>query len=129
MKKPEWEPALEAFLKKGPGEAKKALFLDFDGTMARFTATPAETLAVHGFLSAVSKFLDKGYKVAVITGRPIDGENGILEALKRSGATEELLNKLDIFGSHGVRLRGPETNWEAKVPEEIAKQIVPYTKS
>ena len=128
MEKPEWELALEALLKKGSGEGKKALFLDFDGTMARFTDTPAETLAVYGFLSAVNKFLDKGYKVAVITGRPIEGENGVLEALKRSGATEELLNKLDIFGSHGVQHRGSETNWEVKVPEEIAKQIGPYAK-
>jgi trehalose-6-phosphatase len=128
MEKPEWESALEALLKKGPGERKKALFLDFDGTMARFTDTPAETLAVHGFLSAVNKFLAKGYKVAVITGRPIEGENGVFEALKRSGATDELLNKLDIFGSHGVQHRGPETNWEVKVPEEIAKQIAPYAK-
>ncbi len=128
IEKPEWESALEALLKKGPGEGKKALFLDFDGTMARFTATPAETLAVHGFLSAVNKFLEKGYKVAVITGRPIEGANGVLEALKRSGATEELLNKLDLFGSHGVQHRGPETNWEVKVPEEIAKQIGPYAK-
>jgi len=128
MEKPEWVSALEALLKKGSGEGKKALFLDFDGTMARFTDTPAETLAVYGFLSAVNKLLDKGYKVAVITGRPIEGENGVLEALKRSGATEELLNKLDIFGSHGVQHRGPETNWEVKVPEEIAKQIVPYAK-
>src|SRR2546429_4615807 len=128
MEKPEWESALEALLKKGPGEGKKALFLDFDGTMARFTATPSETLAVHGFLSAVNKFLDKGYKVAVITGRPIEGANGVLEALKRSGATEKLLNKLDIFGGHGVQHRGPEANWEVKVPQEIAKQIAPYAK-
>ncbi|HWS84833.1 MAG TPA: HAD hydrolase family protein [Ktedonobacteraceae bacterium] len=121
-----WKSVCEAFLKNDPEGGTKALFLDFDGTMARFTGTPEETHAVHGFLSAVKTFVDKGYKVAVITGRPIDGEKGILKALKRSGATTKLINRLDIFGSHGIQHRGRETGWKVQIPPEIAAKIVPY---
>ncbi len=116
-----WTKTLNTFLEKGPGT--KALFLDFDGTMARFTTTPQETLAVHGFLLAVKTFLDKGYKVAIITGRPIDEDTGVLKVLKRSGADDDLINELDIFGSHGVEHRGPETKGEI----QIRGDIEPYT--
>ncbi|HEY4033505.1 MAG TPA: HAD hydrolase family protein [Ktedonobacteraceae bacterium] len=128
MEKPEWKEFLLQFLKKDIDEETKALFLDFDGTMARFTKTADQTLAVHGFFSAVKIFLDKGYKVAIITGRPIEGteriqlatgevikeENGVIEALKRSGADEELINRLYIFGSHGVQQRAHETDLEVQ---------------
>jgi len=119
-----WDEVLEAFLKKDKGT--KALFLDFDGTMARFTDTPEQTLAVHGFLSAVKTFLDKGYKVAIITGRPIAGDKGILEVLKNSKASMELISSLDIFGSHGVEHRGHETAWKAQILAEVAEKIAPY---
>jgi trehalose-6-phosphatase len=117
----DWNKTLNAFLEKGPGT--KALFLDFDGTMARFTKTPEETLAVHGFLLAVKTFLDKGYKVAIITGRPINEGTGVLAVLRRSGADDDLINDLDIFGSHGVEHIGPETNGEIQIRGDIA----PYT--
>lgn len=119
----DWDKALDAFLTKGEGT--KALFLDFDGTMARFTPTPKETLAVHGFLPAVKTFLDKGYKVAIITGRPINEDTGVLAALKRSGADEDLINNLDIFGSHGVEHRGPETEGKVQIRGDIQDYIKP----
>jgi len=139
MVKDYWDPALEALLKKGLGEGTKALFLDFDGTMARFTKTADQTLAVHGFLSAVKTFLDKGYKVAIITGRPIEGtecirlatgevikeENGVLGALKRSGADGELIKRLHIFGSHGVQQRGSDTHWEVRNDHKVTPYIEP----
>jgi trehalose-phosphatase len=126
VEKPEWQPALAAFLHRDIAGGTMALFLDFDGTMACFTATPEETLAVHGFLSALSTLLAKGYQVAIITGRPIAGEKGLLAALTRSGASEELVNRLAICGSHGVQYRGGETNWEVRVPAALATQIAPY---
>ena len=139
MVKDDWEPALEAFLKKDPDRRTKALFLDFDGTMAHFTKTADQTLAVHGFLSAVKTFLDKGYKVAIITGRPIEGteriqlatgevikeENGVLGALKRSGADDELIKRLHIFGSHGVQQRGSDTHWEVRNDNKTTPYIEP----
>jgi trehalose-6-phosphatase len=139
LEKPEWKEFLLQFLKKDIDEETKALFLDFDGTMARFTKTADQTLAVHGFFSAVKIFLDKGYKVAIITGRPIEGteriqlatgevikeENGVIEALKRSGANDELINRLYIFGSHGVQQRGDDTHWEVRHDDKATPYIEP----
>lgn len=116
-----WHKTLEAFLKRD-GETK-AVFLDFDGTMARFTETAAQTLAVHGFLSSLKNLADKGYKVAIITGRAMEGEGGILSALKRSGADDTLLNQLEIFASHGSQQRGSDTRWEVKETQEIKDQV------
>jgi trehalose-6-phosphatase len=116
-----WHKTLEAFLKKD-GKTK-ALFLDFDGTMARFTDTAAQTLAVHGFLSSLKKLVEKGYKIAIVTGRAMEGEGGILPALKRSGADDQLLNQLEIFASHGSQQRGSDTHWEVKETQEIKDQV------
>jgi trehalose-6-phosphatase len=132
-----WDKTRDAFFARD-GETK-AIFLDFDGTMARFTETPAQTLAVHGFLSSLKNLVDKGYKVAIITGRPIEGterihlatnqvmkeENGVLEALKRSGADSKLIDRLYIFGSHGVEQRGHETNWEVQIDPKAKDFIEP----
>ena len=119
----DWNKTLNAFLEKGPGT--KALFLDFDGTMARFTKTPQATLAVHGFLLAVKTFLDKGYKVAIITGRPINENTGVLAVLKRSGADDALIDNIDIFGSHGIEHRGPETKGEVQIRGDVAPYANP----
>jgi trehalose-6-phosphatase len=119
----DWNKTLNAFLEKGP--ETKALFLDFDGTMARFTTTPQATLAVHGFLLAVKTFLDKGYKVAIITGRPINEDTGVLAVLKRSGADDALIDNIDIFGSHGVEHRGPETKGEIQIRGDVAPYANP----
>jgi len=116
-----WNRTLEAFL-KNDGQTK-ALFLDFDGTMARFTDTAAQTLAVKGFLSSINKLVDKGYKVAIITGRAMEGDGGILPALRRSGADDKLLNRLEIFASHGSQQRGSDTNWEVKETQEMKEQV------
>ena len=116
-----WNKTLEAFLKED-GKTK-ALFLDFDGTMALFTDTAAQTLAVHGFLSSLKKLVDKGYKVAIVTGRAMEGEGGILPALRRSGADDQLLNQLEIFASHGSQQRGSDTHWKVKETQEMKDQV------
>lgn len=53
----------------------------------------------------------------------MEGEGGILSALKRSGADDTLLNQLEIFASHGSQQRGSDTRWEVKETQEIKDQV------
>lgn len=120
--KDEWHENLKAFMTSP--ENKKGLFLDCDGTLSHFVSSPEDARLVQGFVKALTDLLDKGYNVALITGRPIDGGKGLLKLLSNSGVPDQLIDRIHIFGNHGAQYRGLDRN--VQVPPDIQEKIAPY---
>ncbi len=84
------------------GAGEWALFLDFDGTLVEFAATPDAVVVprkVHSMLSACADALDGA--VAVVSGRPIATLDALLAPLRLPSA-----------GLHGLEVRMPDGNVE-----------------
>jgi trehalose-6-phosphatase len=133
----EWQQSYEAICKNDG--VLKGFFLDFDGSFGKFTETADQTAAVDGYLHTLKILADKGYRIGIITGRPIEGtkrrhlatgeatqdKNGILDVLARSGADEALLNKIEIAGSQGAQHRGRDTNYKVVIRSDIEEFVEP----
>ena len=85
-----------------PAGVAWALFLDFDGTLVEFAATPDAVVVprkVRAILSACADALDGA--VAIVSGRPIATLDALLAPLRLPSA-----------GLHGLEVRMPDGNVE-----------------
>ncbi|RJP23019.1 MAG: trehalose-phosphatase [Candidatus Abyssobacteria bacterium SURF_5] len=105
--KPEYQ--LETFFEKVAGAQKRALLLDYDGTLAPFTPNRNEALPYPGVKEILQKLVDSGpTRVILITGRWI---RDLVELL-------DLERLPEIWGSHGWEKLTPDGRYEIGRLEE-----------
>lgn len=71
--------------------ASCTLLLDLDGTLAPFAATPPEARVPAATRAALANLLKAGWRVAVVSGRPVNEVTGLID-----------LAGVIAFGSHGL---------------------------
>ena len=84
------------------------LLLDLDGTLAPFAPTPEEASVPPATLETIAGLVDRGWKVAVVSGRPADQ---IREMVPIAGVR--------VFGSHGL-----EGSWGAEKDPDVDPAIL-----
>lgn len=119
QKKDDHDQKLGEILSETRKGQKLLVISDFDGTGADFTKHAKDTRARAAYRRAIETWVEKGHPVSIVTGRSIEGEDGILAALRNSGFSQEIIDKLYIYGSHGAEYRTPNTDGRVEVPENI----------
>jgi trehalose-phosphatase len=77
--------------------ARRTLILDLDGTLAPIARTPEEARVPAATLDALGRLVAEGWKVAVVSGRPVDQVRAMVP-----------VRGVLAFGSHGIEgRRGP----------------------
>jgi trehalose-6-phosphatase len=71
--------------------AARALILDLDGTLAPITEHRRRARVPAAVLNALSRLLDDGWRVAIVSGRPVADARRMVP-----------LSGVSIFGSHGI---------------------------
>ncbi|MBI5250194.1 MAG: trehalose-phosphatase [Desulfomonile tiedjei] len=94
---------LDAFFKRLKHADKRALLLDYDGTLAPFRLNREEAVPYQGIRVILNKFLELDHtRLVIISGRPINGLRPIL-GLQRSP---------EIWGSHGLERFVPDGTYK-----------------
>jgi HAD superfamily hydrolase (TIGR01484 family) len=94
-----------------------AIVSDVDHTLIDSTQRDKIMTMPKGFIEAAERLVTDGIPIAIVTGRTIDSTTTCLE---NGGATQALINKLEIYGEYGATYRGPSSNGKIIASGKIA---------
>ena len=98
-----------AFFAKLKEVEKRALLLDYDGTLAPFRLRPEDAVPYPGLRKRLNQFIESGHtRTVVITGRPIPA---LIPLLKLERTPE-------IWGTHGLERLQPDGTYSIAQPDE-----------
>jgi hydroxymethylpyrimidine pyrophosphatase-like HAD family hydrolase len=102
-----------------------ALLSDVDHTLIDSTQREKGMTMPEGFVESAKELVNDGIPVAIITGRPVDI---VIKNLQNGGATQEIIDKIEIYGEYGVTYRGPSTDGKTVVSDKNAEIYVTLAK-
>lgn len=102
---------MNKFFDRLPRARKKALFLDYDGTLAPFKTNPGEALPYPGVRELICRIMERSHtRLVIVTGR---WTRDLIPLLG-------LLNLPEIWGSHGLERLGADGSYEISPMNEKA---------
>ncbi len=102
-----------------------ALLSDVDHTLIDTTQREKGMTIPEGFVESAKELVNEGIPVAIITGRPVDL---VIKNLQNGGATQEIIDKIEIYGEYGVTYRGPNTDGKTVVIDNNVEIYVSLAK-
>jgi hydroxymethylpyrimidine pyrophosphatase-like HAD family hydrolase len=102
-----------------------ALLSDVDHTLIDTTQREKGMTIPEGFVESAKELVNEGIPVAIITGRPVDL---VIKNLQNGGATQEIIDKIEVYGEYGATYRGPSTDGKTVVSDKNAEIYAPLAK-
>ena len=95
-----------------------ALLSDVDHTLIDGRQRGKGMTMPEGFVESAKELVNEGIPVAILTGRPVDI---VIKNLQNGGATQEIIDKMEIYGEYGIMYRGPSTDGKTIVSDKNAE--------
>jgi hydroxymethylpyrimidine pyrophosphatase-like HAD family hydrolase len=84
-----------------------AIVSDVDHTLIDSKQRDRVMIMPKGFIESAERLVNENIPIAIVTGRTIDST---IISLKNGGATQALIDKLEIYGEYGATYRGPSSD-------------------
>lgn len=110
-----YQERVEKFLRRVAESARSVLLLDYDGTLAPFSAHRARAAPYAGVTGILQRIVDAGRtRLVVVTGRNADEIDPLLG----------LRSPLEVWGAHGVQRLRPDGVCETQlIPSRVAQAL------